>query len=366
MKKSLITLTVMLAAVALVAVFCGSALAKVTGPCSDCHTMHNSQDGSHMIFNTDLDGTSGGAHGGGYPSLTRGSCVGCHTGTNELGGSRPFVYSTSAPDYGSDTLAGGNFYWVTQDGATGHNVKGIPAMSVDGVLTTAPGNPVGYPVGCATDSCHQTLFEPADSYNLDTGCQGCHLAPKHHATQQADGAPALEANGFFRFLSGHSLGHGVEGIEDDDWQFTNDANDHNEYLGEAGTHTGTGGFWGIGGNTMTAYCTGCHGNFHIQEDAPTNANWIRHPSDAVLPDSGEYLAYTAYDPNVPVARPDLASIANTGLVANNADMVMCLSCHRAHGSPYDDLLRWDYGAMVAGNAGDAADTGCFKCHSEKD
>ena len=362
MKQLKLTcLTVIFAGMVL---FLSTPVWAVTGNCANCHTMHNSQGGTHMILNTTIDGTSGGAHGGGYPSLTRGSCVGCHTGTND-GGSRPFVYSTSAPTYGTDTLAGGNFYWAVADDAKGHNVKGIPGMTAD-TLSEAPGNV--FAGGCTT-GCHFTLFTPVLTGNaLTTGCEGCHLAPKHHAPQQAAGDPALEANGYFRFLSGHDTGagSGVEGIEDANWQFTKGASDHNEYLGKAGTHTGAGGFSNIAENTMTAYCTGCHGNFHLQEDAPANANWIRHPSDAVLPTTGEYTAYTTYDPNVPVARPNLTTIADTSLVANNADMVMCLSCHRAHGSPNDDMLRWDYSGMVAGNGGAATGTGCFKCHSEKD
>ena len=343
--------------------FLGSPVWAVTGQCVNCHTMHNSQDGNHMIINTTLDGTSGGPHGGGYPSLTRGSCVGCHTGTNDVGTTTPFVYSTSDPS--GSILAGGNFYWVAQTGgsAKGHNVKGIPDMIADDVLGSAPGD--SYGTGCA-NSCHETLFVPIDGDILNTGCEGCHLEPKHHATQQASGAPALAANGYFRFLSGHMAGngHGVEGIEDSDWEFTKDAGDHNEYLGKVGVHdeNSDGGFEGAGGNTMTGYCTGCHGNFHTQVDG--NSNWIRHPSDVVLPGTGEYTHYSTYDPNVPVARPDLENIAATGLVANNADMVMCLSCHRAHGSSHDDMLRWDYTEMVAG--GGSNTNGCFKCHSEKD
>lgn len=46
-------------------------------------------------------------------------------------------------------------------------------------------------------------------------------------------------------------------------------------------------------------------------------------------------------------------------------MVFCLSCHRAHGSPYPDMLRFDYSEMQAGGGG-ATGTGCFKCHSAKD
>jgi len=47
--------------------------------------------------------------------------------------------------------------------------------------------------------------------------------------------------------------------------------------------------------------------------------------------------------------------------------VMCLTCHRAHASPYEDMLRWDYTAMIAGSA-DSGDynTGCFACHTGKD
>ena len=340
----------------------GIGYAKVAGVCGNCHTMHNSQGGANMMINTTIDG-SGGPDGGGYPALTRGTCVGCHTGENTGSNITPFVYNTGSVTYGTDTLAGGNFKWVVTDDATGHNVKGIPGMTADTTLTHAPGDSFG--LGCTT-GCHATLFAPVDGgVALNTGCEGCHLDPKHHATQQPAGAPAVAANGYFRFLSGHmgGTGSGVEGIEDGNWEYTNSATVHNEYLGLVNENS-SGGFFGIGGNTMTAYCTGCHGNFHTQLDS--NDEWIRHPSDAVLPNTGEYTDYTTYNPNVPVARPDLTAIANTGLVANNSDMVMCLSCHRAHGSPYDDMLRWDYSNMVAGAGGAFSGTGCFQCHSEKD
>jgi len=331
----------------------GIGYAQVTGLCGNCHTMHNSQNNTHMILNTDIDGTDP------NPYLTRGSCVGCHTGENTLTSTTPFVYNTGSVTYGTNTLAGGNFKWVVTDGdAKGHNVMGIPNMTEDNALSAAPGD-LGLAAGCGFTSCHESLYNTTE---VATGCEGCHLDPKHHAPQQAEGTPALEANGYFRFLSGHENGDGsgVEGIEDSDWQFTNDADDHNEYLGKAGSNT-FGGFSGIGiaGNTMTAYCTGCHGNFHTQVD--TNSNWIRHPSDAVLPSSGEYTAYSSYDPNVPVARAALTAVSNT---VGSTDMVMCLSCHRAHGSPNDDMLRWSYTGMVAGGGG-ADGTGCFKCHSEK-
>ncbi len=331
----------------------GIGYAKVTGMCSNCHTMHNSQGGSHMMINTTIDGENSGIEGGGYPSLTRGSCVGCHTGENTSTSPTPYVYNTGSVTYGTDTLAGGNFKWVVTDDAKGHNVSGIPGMTDDGTLSVAPGDLMSS--GCTT-GCHATLFEPVDGIDvLATGCEGCHLAPKHHAPQQAAGTAALEANGYFRFLAGHEGGSllGVQGIEDSGWELAPTATAHNEYLGSSDPN--------VIANTMTGYCIGCHGNFHVQQDG--NDKWIRHPSDAVIPATGEYAAYTAYDPNVPVARPSLTAVSDS--VTPGTDMVMCLSCHRAHGSPNDDMLRWNYTGMVAGGTG-ANGTGCFTCHSEKD
>jgi len=332
-----------------------TAYAKVTGTCGNCHTMHNSQNNTHMMINETIDGT-GGPGGGGYAALTRGTCVGCHTGENIMGGTTPFVYSTNTVTYGEDTLAGGNFKWVVDDDAMGHNVKGIPGLMGDVALSAgAPGDYIG--AGC-TDSCHETLAAPKDTTGtaLATGCQGCHLDPQHHADQQATGGVATEVNGFFRFLSGHMGGDGVHGIEDPNWERDPSVFNHNEYLGENAT-TGT-------SNTMTGYCIGCHGKFHEQEN---NNEWIRHPSDGVLPNEGEYNAYTLYDPNVPIARPDLASIGDSSAVRPGTDMVMCLSCHRAHGSPYKDMLRWQYTSMTAGTGDPIGNegAGCMKCHSKK-
>lgn len=199
------------------------------------------------------------------------------------------------------------------------------------------------------------------------GCQGCHLKVAHHANDGPSGTYKLVTTaeqGWYRFLSGHRAeggdGHGVEGGEDPDWQA--DSIGHNEYLGKVDS-TGAWGFSGGKlGHTTTAFCTGCHGRFHGEQTS--GDAWIRHPSDAVIPDSGEYSAYTTYNPNVPVARPSLDS-EPSATVEPGTDMVMCLSCHRPHGSEHSDLLRWDYNEMIAGGGG-ADGTGCFVCHTNKD
>jgi hypothetical protein len=47
-------------------------------------------------------------------------------------------------------------------------------------------------------------------------------------------------------------------------------------------------------------------------------------------------------------------------------IVTCISCHRAHGSEYADLLRWDYTAGTSAGSGTNLNSGCFVCHTTKD
>jgi predicted CXXCH cytochrome family protein len=183
-----------------------------------------------------------------------------------------------------------------------------------------------------------------------------------------DTGPVIDsaAEGWYRFLTGHdgATVDGVSGIEDTDWQATYSSSDHNEYLGYSATKTSAGGFSNCG-RTVTGYCTGCHGDFHIEQ---SGGAWIRHPSDAVVPNSGEYAsAFGAvagtgtYDPQVPVARDDLSGGVSSNVTLDD-DLVMCLSCHRPHGSPYSDMLRWDYDSMIVGSS---TTGGCFQCHTQK-
>lgn len=352
-KKILLSVSIAIMALGLIAGFSSPAEAKVTGPCVNCHTMHNSQDGTSV--STD----------GPYETLLTDDCVGCHSSTSSsttypLGNSTvPVVNYTGGEPV--DYLAGGNFWWVADSGGNddtkGHNVLGIASQDLN--ITADEGAP-GNAFDC-TNSCHKTLAVAQTAVaDLGRGCQGCHLNVMHHAD---DSATVVDSTGgWYRFLSGHMSGdgHGVQGIEDDDWQATKGSGDHNEYLGFVGVDkTNSAAFYNLG-NTMTAYCSGCHGNFHVQQDS---GRWVRHPSDAVIPQSGEYAEYTTYDPIVPVARPDLSGYAGSSeTVTPGIDLVMCLSCHRPHGSPYNDILRWDYAGMIAGGGGSG---GCFTCHTQK-
>lgn len=179
------------------------------------------------------------------------------------------------------------------------------------------------------------------------------------------------------------------------WQNVDSAN-HNEYFGNAanpnaaalGCNTchSPGNSAVNGGNarmtldstlkvpnqSMSGFCVSCHGNFHSSATENGAANrfeangvsgaFLRHPSDYVIPDRGEYAAYTTYNVTAPVARPTLLDAASAD-VTPGVDMVMCLSCHKPHATEYNGMLRFDYQAIVAGNT--AANDGCLACHTTK-
>lgn len=361
--------------------FCliGTLNAKVTGLCSNCHTMHNSQDNAAMATLGGEPGITPNAF------LTRGSCVGCHAmgnankieslGINDV----PQVMHTD----GSGDLAGGNFAYILgmkgsgASDAKGHNV--IDFDDDDGNLDGPPGS--------IKQFFHDNVVN--DGNLTCAGTNGCHgyrndgkgsgttaLVGAHHGNVDGKCDTASEVGDSYRFLLG------VKGLENqtDKWQNKSETS-HNEYFGQPspqrlGCNGGDLSCHGAGGirppsNTISEFCATCHGNFHTLETATSDgvgsgvSPFIRHPTDYTLPDTDEYASYTAYSTEAPIARivvPDTASAT----VMPGSDTVMCLSCHAAHATDYPDMLRWDYGNMVAHNAGASAGTGCFVCHTTKD
>ncbi len=163
---------------------------------------------------------------------------------------------------------------------------------------------------------------------------------------------------------------GVTGVEDPNWEQTVSPTQHNVYKGTTANYTSA---LNLTNNSIGELCAGCHGKFHhgsvdLKEGMRNSAGaWIRHPSDVLLPNEGEYAAYTVYDPLAPVAKTSLDGTV-TSVVTPGEDVVTCISCHRAHGSPYPDMLRWDYTNDCSAGSDDTAANpcGCFTCHTTKD
>lgn len=361
--------------------------AGVTGECSNCHTMHNSQSGSPMATygatGEEWTGT------GPYSLLVRGDCLGCHgMGTGNrietINGSEiPQVFHTDPDD-----LAGGNFAYITgtkgsgASDAKGHNVVDLGTSHLDSTLYAPPG-------GIVASGADHVNGGNVNSTNLTcAGENGCHgprtinssvsglsaLKGAHHRNEDGLLDSADNVYDSYRFL------HGVRGLENpvDGWQNV-DASSHNEYYGETTPPrygcSGPNDKCHVGGtlkppnNTISGFCGLCHGNFHTLETASNtgigagSSPFKRHPTDIALPSSGEYASYTTFNVQAPVGRTAVPG-SPVGTVTPGSDVVMCLSCHGAHATDYPDLLRWDYTGMVAG--GGTNTNGCFVCHTTKD
>ncbi|NDY41532.1 hypothetical protein G3N55_01515 [Dissulfurirhabdus thermomarina] len=337
----------------------GVAVAKVQGQCAQCHTMHNSQNGQSIVSTPN-----------GALIATENGCIGCHTGTNTGANNIPYILSTSTPNYGAtgttgDTLAGGNFYFVATAGnatdAAGHNVAGLAASDAQLGLTPPGGQALLSQLTCAgVNGCHGDRTK-ADDFTAVSGA--------HHGDDSVlDGSTVAQS---YRFLLG------VTGIEDSDWEYQPTVTAHNQYNGYDRAQEAD-----VDNSTISALCAKCHGDFHSgagdlgpSDDGSMQSAWIRHPTDFDMGNvkNKEYGAYNGgnstaapYSVVAPVGS-DLDTVPGVQqTVFDEADdaIVMCLSCHRAHATPYADALRWDYSAMVAGSG--AGNVGCFICHTTKD
>jgi len=395
------------------------ASADLVGDCYDCHTMHNSEQNAQVIAN------SPGA-------LLRYDCLGCHA-NNPAGGSRDWTAPGGSviPQVAhSDTTDknGGNFNQTSARKV--HSVVDVVAAGIAPAVALGENvndQPPGLP---HTSNRHVFTSETAtDAFDMFTcaGARGCHgsrsqilaggtvdngtannweidqrrtgiaaLSGAHHnnidgqktstgynnAAAVHDGQTVADG---FRFIVG------LQGLENTAREYVN-ATDHNEYFGNvtdtmgggcgachvqdtAQSNTRAGFASGIVSvnNSMSGFCSSCHGYFHSSgggdyTDNGVSGAFLRHPSDYVIPTGGDYGHYTSYDPTAPVARDTVVATA-TGTVTPGDDMVMCLSCHVAHGSANDYLLRFDYAQMTAGNYSDEPtaqlEGGCLACHASK-
>lgn len=346
----------------------------LSGQCASCHTMHASQNGTLMG-----DGPN--------DYLLLYSCLGCHSGdvasavNATSGGPRVLTISGGAPGGQGNgmTLAGGDFYWVANGSdPLGHNVDLVAGQ--DSLIGPNLGNrPPGWVTG-TQDGRGNTLADATWTVQLTcAGTYGCHgdhaesgndagIAGTHHSNPGIDSLITTQTTvgASYRFCDY------IEGKEDGTWNWTESASLHNEYKGSTYNDGG-----GSDTSTISFFCAECHGDYHTTAAVGgTTSPWLRHPTDIALNKAGEYQSYNLdtgqYNLDAPVARPVVdgssptITVDPTDSTTSSGAIVMCLSCHRAHGSPEPDLLRWTYSSIQAGVGGPNNNTGCFICHTTKD
>lgn len=287
--------------------------------CDGCHSMHNSADNARAGSAT-------------AASLMKGSdasstCLNCHNGAAG--------YHINSAN-GSNKNQGGDFFWVSDAAVHDLNVRGnivtfdpdnkghnvIAAdfgLSVDATNATAPGGMMpSNTLGCT--SCH----DPHGQVNGGTanGTAAISVSGSYGAADPTDGS----IHGNYRLL-------GDTGFK----QITAAAP-----VARANGSSGTAVDYGTG---MSDWCLSCHPMF--------NDNTNMHPTDVPVPVSynsyvktGDFTGTvaTAYDALVPIERgvsdgSQLNHLSTAGV--QGTEQVMCLSCHRAHASAFDNALRWD-------------------------
>jgi len=322
--------------------------AKITGSCANCHTMHNSQGGS-VVAKDDSGNLTDTPHG----SLLIYSCMGCHSKTDAATWkdsitNAPIVLNTVEPTYGAKGLAAGNFYYVSETvDNTGHNVL----SNTDEVLVDTPpgGTALTAQLSCAgTWGCHGHNGRQSGDTAVDDQISA--MKGAHHGDDTPPLAGSLtDVSKNYRFLLG------IKGKEDSDWEYDNINTSHNEYQGSTSSAT----------NTISYLCGECHGKFHTwiggASEVGTASPWLRHPTDTALKSTGEYAGYTLYNMLAPVARLNPDSVTDPTAVDPGTDIIMCLSCHRAHASPHFKMMRWDYKSSTLSTAL----SGCLVCHTSK-
>jgi predicted CXXCH cytochrome family protein len=343
--------------------------------------MHNSQNGLGEV-QTYSNGTLLSNQSTPQSQLLKASCIACHAGSTGQTNSfdAPIVVHTTDPvsQGASFTLAGGDFYWVaTGLGATdskGHNVSGLAATDV-AISANIGNNPPGWDPDATDGFTFGQVAGGLATWGSQLSCDGIYGCHGQHSSSGITGAHHGNTNltsnrcnvadtlgNSYRFLGG------IFGLERSDWNWAETSVNHNEYYGVNDTslrsQTNT---TYANTNTISFSCAECHGYFHSRiDDTALGSPWLRHPTDVDLPASGEYQYYNPptnlYSVEAPVARPTVP-VSSGSTVTPGTDIVMCLSCHRAHGSPYADLLRWDYTTMQTGVG--TTDTGCFTCHVNK-
>ena len=337
MRKTLITGLIALLSSVLIY---GFADAKVSGSCASCHIMHNSENG-----NEDVTGQGPLAH------LLRDDCQGCHI---NIGYPVPYEVSTGnrhllyveigAASSDTNQLAGG--YFTSND----------PVNTGKSHSLNVIGTPPGYP-DVATDY-RDTAYSAAAALTC-AGTQGCHglssaanemtaITGGHHGTDNA----TLGGKWIYRILADKGP-VAVSGSGASDYEYN--LNIAPSVGDQKNTYSA-----GVGNNTISKLCAGCHGKFH--SDVLVSGEWVRHPTDVDIPNDWAIVSpFTNYtgDANQWKRNP----VGYDGAVGAGNAQSTCLSCHRAHGSPNADLLRFDYALMDAGTT--AVNYGCLGCHNKQ-
>lgn len=339
-------------------------------------------------------------------------CLSCHSEFGADAVQAPYVATSDGKNPGirGRAMPAGDFYYSSKDPKKGHNPgktrgRQSSAMPSDPKLSVAPGG--NFPTDnwdCC--SCHEPhyRFSPAAApwRQLKRKVNGIvHTGVETAAVGvESSGGNQGPTTAGFRPIESNSRG-GMEGMEQASaGKSTSSPDGANLFLPEGETNKN------VYKGDFSSFCATCHGDFHGDREASmpgggaysssgntaAGGEWLKHPTAIAIGASAEYNTgnYTkmvtnrqgtnpnprGYDWKYPLVKVDgrwsVTSSSIPGQIGRN-DRIMCLTCHKAHASQYDNMLRWDPGkpAFIAngeidgyheGSNGDNPAYGCNKCH----
>lgn len=329
----------------------GSAMAFHDGgvaKCDGCHSMHQSADNkSGSTLNTQAPTVTSWLTKGSDASST---CLNCHYGTTKSS------YKIATAD-GTALTAGGDFFWMKT--TYSYNPGG-------GTKTTTSSkdnhghNIIAADFGFLADADTDNVTAPGGTYaSAKLGCTSCHDAHGQVQGGTKNGAKAISASGSYGAatpVDGSILGNYrilgdsqyAAGASTDGFGF-----DHDAPVAVAVNGTNGYGAKVAYGSGMSEWCANCHAGLLVG-----NSSTGKHPSGNDVKIDGfatNYNSYvktgdftgtqaTSYNVLVPFERgagATLDPVSTAGPATGTDGNVMCLTCHRAHASAFDNMTRWD-------------------------
>ncbi len=347
------------------------------GACEGCHSMHNSFEGSANVTGRAYTPGTG-------PYLLKandqsGACLNCHERVGDIG---PTTFHVSTPSSElqpgvppKQLTPGGDFGWLKKDyswissptGSVmysdgdrhGHNIVALDFLyQADATNTQAPGGLGIYPsssLGCT--SCHDPHGRYRRNFDGSITTTGRPIAATGSFKSSPD-PDTIFSVGVYRMLAGRgylpmSLTGALAFSYDPPAAVAPDKPNRSEAITQTRVAYGAG---------MSDWCKNCHANIHTAV-SPGTSNLIHAMGQFVQPYIDNYNKYiqTGVIVTSPTATPYLSLVpfeegtsdyrvlkshANTddswlaGPDRTNAQ-VMCPSCHRAHASGWDGIMRWN-------------------------
>ena len=288
--------------------------------CDGCHSMHNSPDNpvSGTPNNTLLKGSDASS-----------TCLTCHA----RAGRSYNVMSTDGTSY----TPGGDFFWLTQPYTNtvrgsevtsepdnmGHNVIASDfGLAMDGSNTQAPGGT--FPAGAL-------------------GCQSCHSPHGQVDGGTANGALPISVSGSYGDIP-------VAGTIAGNYRLLRnlDAAPTAVTAGFGETDTSHPAY----GENMGEWCATCHGDYindnhkhpsgngEFMNGQATTYNSYVATGDYTGDPATSFLQFVQFERQETDTATLLAGVTSTA-GPDSSNNVMCLTCHRAHASAFNNVTRWD-------------------------